>query len=55
MRYRVIFTQYWDYEVEAEDEYEAEQVAKKEFLSDMHYPVAHTNYDDIDIEELEDE
>jgi hypothetical protein len=42
-------------EVEAEDEYEAEQVAKKEFLSDMHYPVAHTNYDDIDIEELEDE
>ena len=48
--YTVTFIQYHTYEVVAENEYEAENKAYKEFDSDMHYPVANTFYDDVEIE-----
>lgn len=49
-RYIVTFVQYHTYEVEAEDEHEAENKAYKEFESDMYYPMANTFYDDVEIE-----
>lgn len=48
--YTVTFVQYYTYEVEAENEHEAENEAYKEFESDMCCPVANTFYDDIEIE-----
>lgn len=54
-RYTVTFTQYHTYEVEAENEHEAENEAYKEFDSDMHYPVANTFYDYVEIECNEDD
>ena len=55
MRYEVNFIQNWVYEVDAVDEHEAEEKAYREFSNQMSYPVAHTNYDDITIELLDDE
>lgn len=49
MKYTVIFTQYHEYEVEAEDEEKAFNVAHREFVSDMRTPVANTNYDEVEI------
>ena len=54
-KYRVSFTQVHSYEVEAHSEDEAENKAYKEFEKDMYYPVANTNYDDCDIETLNEE
>lgn len=55
MKYRVTFTCYYEYEVEAEDENEAEDIGYDEFRSEMARPIACTHYDDIDIECLDDE
>ena len=54
-RYRVIFTQNYDYEVESENESKADSLAYKNFESDMRYPVANTSYDECTVECLEDE
>ena len=52
-RYSVTFTRSYTYEVEAEDEWEAEVAAHTLFKSDMCRSVAHTYYDDCEIECLE--
>lgn len=54
-KYKVWFTQYYSYEVEAEDEDTAFEEAHEEFRSDMCYPVARTCYDEVEIEEMEEE
>ena len=51
--YNVTFTQYHNYVVEAEDENEAENLAYKEFLSDMCSSIANTSYDEVEVEEVE--
>lgn len=56
MTYKVTFVQYHTYTVDAEDEDNAFHEAYDEFQSDMHYPVANTWYDYVDVEcEEEDE
>ncbi len=54
MKYRVTFTQCYDYDIEAEDEDEAVSTAEREFRTDMLMPVARTVYDYVDVEEQED-
>ena len=52
-KYAVTFAQYWEYEVEADNEDEAFDNAYHEFVSEMLYPVANTNYDEYLVEEVE--
>lgn len=54
-RYAVTFTQSYTYEVEAKDEWEAEDFAHTIFKSDMCHPIARTCYDDCEIECLEED
>ena len=54
-RFEVIVTQYHSYEVEAENETEAEELGLYEFDKDMRYPVAHTQYDEIEVNEIDGE
>lgn len=54
-RFNVTFTQYYSYEVEADDEYEAENEAYKEFKADMCSPIANTHYDECEVEEIDGE
>lgn len=51
-KFEVSFIQYHSYNVEADTEEEAEDKAWKEFRSDMCGSVASTQYDDIEIKEL---
>ena len=51
-RYKVTYTQYSTYEVEAENEQDALTLAYCEFESDMRYPVANTIYDEVEVEEI---
>ena len=53
--FRVYVTQYYSYEVEADDENEAERLGLEEFYADMRYPIANTSYDEIDVEEIDEE
>lgn len=56
----VIFTQYYEYEVEVSDELydedieaaeeEAIDLAKERFKREMYRPIARTTYDDVEIE-----
>ena len=55
MRYTVTFTQYYGYDVEAENGEEAKDKAYKEFVSDMTNPSANVEYDEVDIEEAEED
>lgn len=50
MKYYVNFIQYNEYEVEADSESEAEDKAYTEFHNDMYRPIAHTWYDEVEIE-----
>ena len=50
MNYTVTFIQYHTYEVEATDDCDAERKAHERFRNDMLSPVAHTWYDDVEIE-----
>ena len=50
MKYYVSFIQYHNYEVEADNESEAENKAYNQFANDMRYPVAQTWYDDVEID-----
>ena len=52
-RFKVTYTQYSSYEVEAENEQEALTIAYYDFESDMRYPAANTFYDDVDVEEID--
>lgn len=54
--YDVRFIQFWEYiEIEAEDEHEAVEIAEKEFKADMYRPIAHPNYDEVEIAEAGEE
>ena len=55
MKYRVVFTQYYEYEVEAKNDSEAHDKAHQEFAAEMRHPVANTVYDEMEIERLDDE
>lgn len=55
MKYYVNFIQYNEYEVEADSESEAEDKAYREFHNDMCKPIAHTWYDEVEIECEEDD
>lgn len=55
MKFRVVFIQEWDYEVEADDADEAEDVAYDKFNTTMREPIAHTSYDDVRISEYDEE
>lgn len=55
MKYKVWFTQYYSYEVEAEDEDTAIDLALDDFHSEMRRPIARTYYDDCEIEEVEED
>lgn len=50
MEYKVTFSKYYTYLVDAECEDKAEEIAYDMFSSDMRYPVADTSYDEVDIE-----
>lgn len=52
MKYNVTFTKYYNYIVEAEDEEEAEDLARDEFYKDMYKPIRE---DELDIEEVEED
>lgn len=54
-KYRVIFTQYYEYEVEAKNDDEAHDKAYKEFAAEMRYPVANTIYDEVEVECLDED
>lgn len=49
MKYEVIFTQEYCYEVEAETEEEAFDLALNEFEDETSSPVANTDYNDYEI------
>lgn len=55
MKYAVTFTQYSYYEVDAKTESDAIDRAYIQFRRDALYPVARTHYDEVDVEEIEDE
>lgn len=55
MKYSVVITRYSYYTVEAEDEDEAEEKAIEEYESDMLSPIADTSYDEVEVEEIDDE
>ena len=52
-RYNVTFTQFWVYTVEAEDEDSAEELAFKEFQSEMRRSAGSTCYDYIETQCLD--
>lgn len=52
-KYAISFVQYYTYEVEAENEEEAFDDAHSLFVSEMRQPIAHTNYDDCEVYELD--
>ena len=54
-KYNICFTQYWGYEVEAEDEKTAFDLALEDFHYDMFKPVAYPYYDEVEIEEIEED
>ena len=55
MEYKVTFSKYYTYLVDAECEDKAEEIAYDMFSSDMRYPVADTSYDEVDIDFIPDE
>ena len=54
-KFRVLFTQYYSYEVEAEDEDTAIDLALDDFHTEMRRPIARTYYDDCEVEEIEED
>ena len=54
-KFKVWFTQYYGYEVEAENEDAALDLALYDFHSEMRRPIARTYYDDCEIEEIEED
>ena len=57
MKYRVVFTQSYEYivDIDIDEDFDCEneaiEKAYKEFKSDMLRPIAHTSYDNVEIEE----
>lgn len=52
-QYTVTFTKYYEYSVDADNEYEAKKKAIRCFEEDMSRPFADTSYDDVEVEEEE--
>ena len=50
MKYQVCFTKYYFYDVEADNEEEAIDIAEREFNSDMKCPIADTTYDEVEVD-----
>ena len=51
--WRVIYTTYEEYDVEAETEEEALVIADKQFRNDRCSPIANTWYDEVEVEYLD--
>ena len=51
-KYKITFTTYEEYEIEADSEKEALNEAEIQLENDRRSPVANTAYDSIEIEEL---
>ena len=51
--YRVYFTKYYTYYVEAENEDEAIEIAENDFRADMRSPIADCTYDEVEVESWE--
>lgn len=51
-KYNVTFTQYFSYEVEADNEDDAVAVAEDLFDGEMRSPVANTLYDEVEVCEI---
>ena len=54
-KFKVCFIQYYSYEVEAEDEDDAFDLALDDFHSEMRQPIARTYYDECEVEEIEED
>ena len=55
-KYLVTFTQYYTYEVENNtDEDDAIEEAYELFRHEVSIPIANTHYDEVDVEEIEDD
>ena len=50
--YKIYFTKYYTYYVEAETEDEAIEIAEEDFCADMRCPIADTTYDEVEVEEV---
>lgn len=55
MKYRVTFCQYSVYDVEADSEDDAIDKGYEEFRVEMSRPIANTVYDEVEVEEIEEE
>lgn len=54
-RYSVCFTNYHSYEVEANSESEAEDKAYQQYKAEMSRPIAHTGYDEVEVQNLDED
>lgn len=48
-KYTVFFHQIYEYEVEAENEDEAVNIAEEDFATDMRSPIANTVWDEVKV------
>lgn len=48
-KYTVFFHQIYEYEVEAENEDEAVNIAEEDFATDMRSPIANTVWDEVEV------
>lgn len=51
--YKVWFTKYFEYDVEADSEDEATDLAYDLFCAEQRMPIANTSYDEVEVEECE--
>lgn len=54
-KYRVVFTEYYDFEVEAEDEDEAYEMGFERYETIKRCPIANLCYDGVEVECLDEE
>lgn len=50
--YKIYFTKYYTYYIEAETEDEAIEIAEGDFCADMRCPIADPTYDEVEVEEI---
>lgn len=55
MQYLVMFTQYYEYLVEANSEEEAKELGYRKFSAEQRIPIADTHYDEVSVEPQEEE
>ena len=54
-KYRVMFTEHYEFEVEAENEDEAYEIGFGDCQCEKNCSIAHTNYDEVEVECLDEE